>query len=72
MVSVEADALLRYIRPGARSHYLATDSNLNRPIEWQRLSLNAAELPAAVKARVRWVGRERDRNLPLAQRGRFL
>jgi len=72
VVSVGGEGLLRYIRPGAQHHYLATDSNLDRPIEWERLNLSAAELSSAVKARVRWVGRERDRNLPLAQRGRFL
>lgn len=72
VVSVGAGALLRYIRPGARFQYLATDSNFDQPLEWQRLDLTAAEFSAAVRARVRWLGRERDRDLPLAQRGRFL
>jgi transcriptional regulator with XRE-family HTH domain len=72
VVSRGGEALLRYIRPGARWWYLASDSNLNRPIEWEELRLPVGERLEAVKARVRWLGRERDRNLPMAQRGRFL
>jgi transcriptional regulator with XRE-family HTH domain len=72
VVSVGEDTLLRYLRPGTQHYYLATDSNLDRPIEWQPLRLSSDELREAVKARVRWLGRERDSNLPLAQRGRFL
>jgi len=64
--------LPRNIRPGARSYYLASDVNLDDPLRWEELRLLPAEMFEAVKARVRWLGRERDRNLPMAQRGRFL
>jgi transcriptional regulator with XRE-family HTH domain len=72
VVSRGGEALLRYIRPGARWWYLASDANLNRPMEWEELRLPLAEMIEAVKARVLWLGRGRDRNLPMAQRGRFL
>ena len=72
VVDVGGEALLRYVRPGTHLFYLATAANLNVPIRWRELRLTSAELLDAVKARVRWLGRERDRNLPLAQRGRFL
>jgi transcriptional regulator with XRE-family HTH domain len=72
VVSVGGETLLRYIRPGARCYYLASAENLNVPIQWRELRLTASELREVVRARVRWLGRERDRNLPLVQRGRFL
>ena len=66
------EALLRYIRPGSLGYYLARDTNMNRPVAWEELPLTSEEMEQAVAARVRWLGRERDRYLPLAQRGRFL
>ena len=72
VVSRGGEALLRYIRPGARWWYLASDANLNRPFDWEELRLPLAEIIEAVKARVLWLGRERERKLPMAQRGRFL
>ena len=71
-VSRSGETLLRYIRPGARSYCLANDVNLDDPLRWEELPLTADQMLEAVKARVRWLGRERDRNLPMAQRGRFL
>jgi len=65
-------AVLRYVRPGAHCHYLLTDVTMNRPPEWERLNIGRAELLEVVKARVRWLGRTRDRDLPMHQRGRFL
>jgi hypothetical protein len=65
------EAVLRYVRPGARSYYLATDATLDIPADWEPLALSPTELIAAVKARVRWIGRERDVDL-MPQRGRFL
>jgi hypothetical protein len=74
------EAVLRFIRPGAQRYYLATDTTLDTPLDWEPLPLSASELIAAVKARVRWIGsdwiggdwigRERDGDAP--QRGRFL
>jgi transcriptional regulator with XRE-family HTH domain len=72
VVDVGGEALLRYVRPGTHRNYLATAENLNIPLRWRELRLTPAELREVVKARVRWLGRERDRNLPLAQRGGFL
>ena len=65
------EAVLRYVRPGAYCYYLATDATLDIPADWEPLPLSTPELMAAVKARVRWVGRERDRD-GMPQRGRFL
>jgi hypothetical protein len=64
-------AVIRYIRPGMHRYYLATDATLDTPIDWDPFPVSASELAAAVKARVLWIGRERDRDAP-AQRGRFL
>jgi hypothetical protein len=64
------EAVVRYIRPGANRYYLATDATLDAPAEWEPLAVSASELMAAVKARVRWIGREGDRATP--HRGRFL
>jgi hypothetical protein len=65
------DTVLRYIRPGTHRYYLATDATLDTPANWQPFPLSVSELAAAVKARVRWIGRERDRD-EMPQRGRFL
>ena len=66
------EAVLRYVRPGARRYYLVTDTAMDDPALWERISVSAARLSDFIKARVRWLGREQDRNLPAAQRGRFL
>jgi len=65
------EALVRTIRSGARCHYLLTDADWDAPSAWEPLRLSTAQLGAAVKARVIWLGRERDRDA-LPQRGRFL
>jgi hypothetical protein len=61
------EAVIRYIRPGAHGYYLATDSTLDTPADWETFPISASELATAVKARVRWIGSE-----ALPQRGRFL
>jgi transcriptional regulator with XRE-family HTH domain len=66
-----SEAVIRYIRAGAHCYYLATDATLDAPLDWEALPVSASELAAAVKARVRWIGRERDRD-EMLQRGRFL
>jgi len=65
------ETVLRYIRPGARRYYLATDATLDTPADWESLPVSSTELGVAVKARVRWIGHEYDRDV-LPQRGRFL
>ncbi len=72
VVSRGEEAVLRYIRPGARGYYLVTDATLDSPQQWERLPITGAEMVDSIKARVRWLGRERDRELPMPQRGRFL
>jgi hypothetical protein len=66
------ELVLRYMRPGARGYYLVTDAALESPQQWERVSISRRELPAFIKARVLWLGREKDRDLPMHQRGRFL
>lgn len=70
VISRGDQTVLRYLRPGARFYYLVTDANMDEPAQWEAIS--AAELLESVKARVRWLGWERDRDLPMRQRGRFL
>jgi hypothetical protein len=60
VIENRGEALMRYIRPGARRYYLATDAHLDKPAAWEPLRLSRAQLSAAVKARVLWLGRERD------------
>jgi hypothetical protein len=50
------EAVIRYIRPGAQRYYLATDSTLDTPADWEPFPVSASELAAAVKAWVRWIG----------------
>jgi len=61
-------AVLRYIRAGARSLYLLTDANRDQPNEWEELRIRRVDLLEMVKGRIQWLGRERD----LPQTGRFL
>ncbi|HEX4595540.1 MAG TPA: helix-turn-helix transcriptional regulator [Bryobacteraceae bacterium] len=72
VVSRAGESVLRHIRTGGQGFYLMTDATLDNPALWEKLALPTGELAAIIKARVRWVGRERDRRLPLNQRGRFL
>lgn len=71
-VSRGGETVLRYIRPGAEGFYLVTDATLDMPALWEKLPVPASKLAAIVKARVRWIGRERDRHLSIHQRGRLL
>jgi transcriptional regulator with XRE-family HTH domain len=66
------EVVLRYLRPGARCYYLVTDAALENPAQWEHLSMSQMELPGLIKARVLWLGREKNRKLPMHQRGRFL
>jgi hypothetical protein len=65
------EAVLRYVRPGAHCYYLVSDAVLDNPSAWEQLPWSSAELSAALKARVRWLGRERDCD-GAGQRERFL
>jgi hypothetical protein len=68
----EGEALLRYLRPGAASYYLVSDATMDRPENWEQLRILPREFIRLVKGRVLWIGRERDRDQPANQRGRFL
>ncbi|HYL38277.1 MAG TPA: helix-turn-helix transcriptional regulator [Bryobacteraceae bacterium] len=72
VLSRRGEAALRYIRHGSHGYYLVTDANIDRPREWERLAVAPAGLLEFVKARVRWLGRQQNRDLPMHQRGRFL
>lgn len=72
VVNRAGEAVLRHIRPAGQGFYLLTDATLDTPGMWEKLGMPASELTAIVKARVAWIGRERDRHLPMHQRGRFL
>ena len=71
VIERSGEAVLRFIRPGARCYYLVADADLDRPAAWERLAWSSWQLGAGVKARVIWLGRERDRDAT-SQRGRFL
>ena len=66
------EAVLRHIRPAAQGLYLVTDATLDTPALWEKVGISYGELAAIVKARVFWIGRERDRYLSMRQRGRLL
>jgi transcriptional regulator with XRE-family HTH domain len=72
VVSRGGEAVLRYIRPGSHGFYLVTDATVDTPAFWEKLAMPASEFAGTVKARVRWIGRERDRHLSMHQRGRLL
>jgi transcriptional regulator with XRE-family HTH domain len=72
VVARRGEAVLRYIRTGAYSYYLVTDTNMGRPLLWEHVAQAPGEFLASVKARVHWLGREQDSRLPASQPGRFL
>lgn len=72
VVEREGEAVIRYVRPGARCYYLVTDATLEVPERWEQFNISSGALPQLIKARVLWLGREQWRHLPVHQRGRFL
>lgn len=72
VVSRGGEAVLRHIRPGGQGFYLVTDAALDTPALWEKVGMPASDFAGIVKARVRWIGRERDRHLSMHQRGRLL
>jgi len=66
------EAVFRYIRPGAHGCYLISDTSRDIPALWERVNISKGELPQLLKARVLWLGRERDRELGPGKSGRFL
>jgi hypothetical protein len=72
VVERDDEAVFRYMRPGAHGHYLITDTTKDFPALWERVNISKGEIADFVRARVLWLGRERDRHLPPGQSGRFL
>ncbi len=72
VVDRNGEAVFRYMRPGVHGCYLITDTSKDFPALWERVNISKSELPNLVRARVLWLGRERDRHLPRGQSGWFL
>lgn len=72
VVERNGEAVFRYIRPGAHGYYLISDTTRDFPGLWERVNVSSSQLPDFVRARVVWLGRERDRHLGVGQSGRFL
>src|SRR5258708_11729232 len=53
-----SDAVLRWIRGGFRSLYLADETDLNRPVDWERLPMREDQRLGFVKGRALWIGSE--------------
>jgi transcriptional regulator with XRE-family HTH domain len=71
VVERTGEAVLRYIRFGARWPYLVSDTTLDSPTDWEPMTVSTARFEEAVKARVVWLGSEQSRNSPI-QPGRLL
>jgi len=69
VIERSGEAVLRAIRSGGFGYYLVTDADLDQPAAWEPLRLSAAQLSDAVKARVVWLGREREPGLPAEDHG---
>jgi transcriptional regulator with XRE-family HTH domain len=50
------EAILRWIRGGFRSLYLADESTLNCPMDWERVPIREDQRLEVVKGRVLWIG----------------
>ena len=66
------NAVIRYVRPGARGFYLVADAAFNNPVRWEYLSISPGDFARLIRARVRWLGRLPDPEFPEHQRGRPL
>ena len=71
-VDRSGEVLLRYLRYGALCVYAAVEGSIDQPRNWQAIPVPASGIRSIVRAKVIWVGREKNRHLPPHQRGRFL
>lgn len=71
IVERNGEALIRYIRGGAKHYYLVTDAEMDHPTAWEPLPVSDSQLAIALKARLIWLGYECDRDT-VPQRGRLL
>lgn len=58
LVCPSNEPLLRWLRRGCETLYLADEFSLNLPLLWRPLPVHRGELLPLVKARVVWLGRE--------------
>ena len=58
VVSRGGEGLVRWVRQGARSIYLAAADSYLRPPDWEYVELTGWHVLEVVKARVVWIGRE--------------
>ncbi len=72
VIDRNGEAVFRYLRPGRRGCYLITDWSKELPDLWERVNIARSELPDLIRARVLWLGRERERHLLPGQAGLFL
>ena len=68
----EGEVVLRYLRYGRACVYALDERWVNQPRHWQPVRLPEIGILGVVRAKVVWVGREKNRHLPPHQRGRFL
>jgi len=68
VVETAEGTAVRYLRPGFSGIYVATADALDAPADWE-LALDRA---VAIRGRLVWIGREKDRHLPAHQRGCIL
>ena len=66
-----AEAVLRFVRPGRNRLYLVSDDSRDRPALWEALELQGRSCLEIIPGRVTWLGREANRDAP-DQRGRIL
>jgi hypothetical protein len=71
-VERDGEVVLRYLRPGSRGYYVLTDAAIESPDQWEHLNISRRDLPDLIKARVLWLGHEKNRKMPMHQSGRFL
>ncbi len=60
VVSHRGEALVRWVRQGARCIYLVSQDSLEQPRQWVPVSVTAWDVLEVVKARIVWMGRRMD------------
>ena len=71
-VDRECEVILRYLRYGRVCVYALSEGSMSKPSHWLPVPLPEIGIRGVVRAKVIWVGREKNRHLPAHQRGRFL
>lgn len=67
VVETPGGTAVRYLRPGSLGVYVATADALDFPDDWEIMDRDSA-----IRARLLWIGNERDQHLEVRQRGRVL